>query len=208
MAVILGLVRTNWSGTTGGPGLTQLAIESVTDPHTWNASVAGVVTGAVRTMWNSCAAFLPDNIKLDVSPVVDLYSIADGDLVGSVSAGTVPSQVVGTSTAVFMMAAGLKVNLNTSQIKNGRRVRGSVFLVPAASTAFTTDGLALGTTRSTINGAFNTLMGTLATNNLQLTVWSRPIPDGKKYGPRLGDSTAVTNPDTSEKGAILRGRRD
>jgi hypothetical protein len=51
-------------------------------------------------------------------------------------------------------------------------------------------------------------MGTLATNNLQLTVWSRPIPDGKKYGPRLGDSTAVTNPDTSEKGAILRGRRD
>jgi len=208
MAVVLSICRTNWSGTTGGPGLTQLAFEAPTDPHSWDAAAAQRVVNAVRAAWVSIGAYLPDNIKLDVNPVVDTYDIVSGDLVGSSTAAAVPAQVAGTATANFSMAAGCKVNLNTGQIRNGRRVRGSVFIVPAASNAFTTDGLVLGTARSAINAAFAGINTTLASSNEQMTVWSRPIPEGKQYGPRDGASTLVTGFETSEKTAILKGRRD
>jgi hypothetical protein len=140
MAVDIAVVRTNWSGTTGGPGLTQLAFQAPTDPHTWDAAAAQRVVNAVRTAWSTTGGYLPDNIKLDVNPVVDIYNIISGDLVGSYTAASVPGQVVGTSAAAFSMAAGLKINLNTGVIRNGRRVRGSIYLVPASSSAMTTDG--------------------------------------------------------------------
>lgn len=208
MPVVVALVRTNWSGTTGGPGLTQIAMEAITDPHSWDATAAQTAVNAMRTCWQGMNSMLPDNIKLDVSPVVDVYTKIDGQLVGSYSAATTPTQVVGTSTAVFSMAAGVKVNLNTGQIRNGRRVRGSVFIVPATSAAFSTDGLVLSGSRVTINGSFNGMITTLAAANLVPCVWSRPIPAGKLYGPRDGATTPVTGIETSEKGAILRGRRD
>lgn len=208
MALVFGIVRTNWSGTTGGPGLTQTCIQAVTDPHSWNAAAATDATAAVRKAWLAIATMLPDNIKLDVQPVVDVYTAADGELVGSYAATAVPAQVVGASAAVFSMASGIKVNLNTGQIRNGRRVRGSIFIVPATSAAFTTDGMVLGSSRSLINSAFSGINTDLGPLNKQLAVWSRPIPDGKKFGPRAGGLTAVSAVDTSEKGAILRGRRD
>lgn len=208
MAVDVAIVRTNWSGTTGGPGLTQTAIEAITDPHTWDAAAAQRVVNAVRTAWNTMGSLLPDNIKLDVNPVVDVYNIMSGELVGSYTAATVPAQVAGSSAAAFAMASGLKVNLNTGQIRNGRRVRGSIFIVPAASTAFTADGLVLTSARGTVNAAWTAVNTTLASTNEQVTVWSRPIPEGKPYGPRDGAATLVTGFETSEKGAILKGRRD
>lgn len=208
MAIVFGMVRTVWSGTTGGPGLTQTAIQSIADPHSWNAQSAQDAVNAVRKAWLNISTFLPDNIKLDVQPVVDVYSAADGELVGSYAAAVVPAQVAGSNAAVFSMASGIKINLNTGAIRNGRRVRGSIFIVPAASSAFTTDGLVLGTTRTAINSAFAGINTDLAAVNKQVAVWSRPVPEGKPYGPRQGGLTAVSAFDTSEKGAILRGRRD
>jgi hypothetical protein len=208
MAIVTGVVRTNWSGTTGGPGLTQLAIEGATDPHTWDAAAAQVAVDAVRAFWVAIQALIPDNIKLDVSPVVDVYNAASGELVGSYSAAVTPAQVTGASAGNFMMAAGIKVNLNTGQIRNGRRVRGSIFIVPIQGTSYTADGLVIGTTRTLVNSSLNTMRTTLTNANKQLAVWSRPIPEGKPRGPRAGVTTAVTSVETSEKGAILRGRRD
>lgn len=208
MAIVTGIVRTNWSGTTGGPGLTQLAIAAITDPHSWDAAAAQNAVNAVRAMWFANNASLPDNIKLDVSPVVDVYNSITGALVGSYTAATVPSQVVGLNTGSFSMANGIKVNLNTGQIRNGRRVRGSMFIVPAGMDRFTTDGMVVAGTRTNINSSLTSMATTLATSNLQLQVWSRPIPAEKKYGPRDGVLTPVTGFETSEKGAILRGRRD
>lgn len=208
MAVVTSLVRTNWTGTTGGPGLTQFAIEGITDPHTWDAAAAQQAVNAVRQFWFDVAGIIPDNIKLDVQPVVDIYNIGSGELVGSYSAAAIPAQVAGTSVGSFSMASGIKANLNTGQIRNGRRVRGSVFIVPCAGASFSADGLVIASTRTTVNTALNTMRTALGTSNKQLAVWSRPIPAGKPYGPRAGVTTAVTGVDTSEKGAILRGRRD
>lgn len=208
MAIVFGMVRTNWSGTTGGPGLTQMAVQGITDPHTWNAAAAQRAVDAVRKAWFACVAYIPDNIKLDVQPVVDVYSSLDGELVGSYAAATTPAQVTGTATTSFSMANGLKVNLNTGAIRNGRRVRGSVFIVPAAIGAFTTDGLVAAATRTAINAAFQQINTDLLATNEQVAVWSRPLPEGHPKYPRPGALTAVTSFETSEKGAVLRGRRD
>lgn len=208
MAVVTAVVRTNWSGTTGGPGLTQLCIEGKTDPHSWDAAAAQVAVDAVRAMWQASRTYIPDNIKLDVSPVVDVYTNVDGQLVGSYAAPVVPAQTIGSATTNFSMASGVKVNLNTGQIRNGRRVRGSVFIVPSSGDTFTTDGLVTALARSGLNAAFQAMINTLSTNNKQLVVWSRPLPASDPKGPRIGGTTPVANAETSEKGAILRGRRD
>lgn len=205
MAVVVAVVRTGWLGTSGGPGLTQLFIEGITDPHTWDAAAAQIAVDAVRTFWDSIKALLPDEIVLTVSPVVDVYTIATGELVGSYSAATSPTSVVGTSAAVYSMASGMKANLNTGVIRNGRRVRGGIFIVPASSNTMTTNGAVASANRATVNTALNTMRGTLVAANKQLVVYSRPTDTPTV---RAGATAPVNAVETSEKVAILRGRRD
>jgi len=205
MAVVVALVRTGWSGTTGGPGVTQLHVEGITDPHTWDAAAAQIAVDAVRTFWDAIKAYLPNEIVLTVSPVVDVYDIISGDLVGSYSAATPPASVTGSATGVYSMASGMKINLNTGVIRNGRRVRGGIFVVPADGTAFTNGGVVAATPRTTMNTAVNTMRGTLVAANKQLVVYSRPVTTPTA---RDGATAAVNGAETSEKGAILRGRRD
>lgn len=205
MAVVVALVRTSWLGTSGGPGLTQLAIEGITDPHTWDAAAAQIAVDAVRTFWDSIKANMPNELTFTVSPVVDVYNIISGDLVGSYSAATPPTSVLGTDTGVYSMASGAKINLNTGVIRFGRRVRGAIYLVPMASLQTTNTGTVASTARTTFNNAVNTMRGTLVAANKQLVVYSRPrvLPT-----PRDGATSPVTGAETSEKTAVLRGRRD
>lgn len=205
MAVVTAIVRTSWSGTSGGPGLTQLAIEGITDPHTWDAAAAQVAVDAVRTFWNAIAGYLPNELILTTSPVVDVYNIMSGKLVGSHQAATAPASVLGTDAGIFSMASGAKINLNTGVIRNGRRVRGAVFLVPAGATTMSTAGLTSSAARTAINSAVNTMRGTLVAANKQLVVWSRNTTGTE---PGDGVTSPVVGVETSEKVAVLRGRRD
>ena len=204
----VGLVRTAWSGTSGGPGVTQLFVTNGNAFGSLTAAEAQSAVNAVRTFWFGLASFLPNEIVLLVSPVVDQYDVANGELVGSVSAATAPVSVVGTSQAVYSMPAGFKLNLNTGTVRNGRRVRGGIFVVPASSGAFSDGGLVSSATRTAANTAGAKLLSDLATAGLQLVVYSRPLDADQPKGPRNGAVAAVTAVETNEKGAILRGRRD
>lgn len=208
MAVVFAKVKTEWSGTSGGPGVTQMAFQGITDPHSWDSAAAQRVVDAVRKMWVACATGMPDNIQLKVNPTVDVFTAADGELVGSYTAATTPAVVMGSDTGPFAMASGIRVRLNTGQILNGRRVKGAVFIVPVGFGCFDTNGTVVAGTRTIVNNAFNQINTDLLASNEQLAVWSRPIPEGKPHGPRAGALTAVTNCDASTKGAILKGRRD
>lgn len=205
MAVVIALVRTAWSGTSGGPGVTQMAVQSITDPHTWDATSAQEAVNNVRAFWDAVKAQIPNNVTLTVSPVVDVYSIISGTLVGSHVAGTPPTAVVGTSSGQFAMANGIKLNLLTNEIRNGRRVRGAIFVVPIGFTAFNSDGTVDAATVTLFNTAAATMLGAFTTDNVQLAVWSRPqtLPV-----PRDGAASPVATVQTHTKGAVLRGRRD
>lgn len=202
------VVRTAWAGTSGGPGVTQTFIAKGNLFAELTASDAQAAVNAVRAFFASAAQYLPDEIQLTTSPVVDQYDIPSGDLISSVSAPTPPALVAGTSTAAYFMATGMKVNLNTTTIRNGRRVRGGIYLVPASSAVMGLTGNVLPGARTTINTAGNTLMNALTTAGLQLTVYSRPLTADQPKGPRGGNVATVTAIETNEKGAILRGRRD
>ena len=198
------IVRTAWAGTSGGPGLTQTAFRAQ-DGNFIDATDAQTAVNAVRAFWDAIKAYLPNEIVLTVSPIVDIYEEGDGELVASETAATAPTSVQGTSASLFSMASGMKINLNTAGIRFGRRVRGAIYVVPAASEIYTVTGSVGSTVRTPINTAGNTMRTTFTTAALELVVWSRPrtLPTVRE-----GAVTPVTSLETNEKVAILRGRRD
>jgi len=174
----------------------------------FSAAQAQTAVNAVRAFFFDVSALLPNEIVLTTSPVVDQYDIASGQLVGSVSAATPPASVGGTSTATFWMAAGVKVNLNTTNIRNGRRVRGGIYLVPSGSGVMNDSGTVSSAVRTTVNTAGGRLISALGASGIQLAVYSRPLGGDEPRGPRAGGISVVSAIETNEKGAVLRGRRD
>jgi hypothetical protein len=200
----LGIIRTAWAGTSGGPGLTQLAITEATGAAITVGQAQSAVN-AVRVFWDGIKGTLPNDITLTVSPVVDLYDEVTGELTGSTTAATPPTSVVGTVSSAFSMASGLKVNLNTGVIRFGRRVRGAIYVVPGAGTNNTDSGAIGSTVRATVNSAGATLLTAMNTAGLNLVVYSRPQTTPAA---RDGATSIVSGIETNEKVAVLRGRRD
>jgi hypothetical protein len=187
--------------------VTQTAI---TDDTGIFLTAAGAQTcvNAVRTFWDAIKANLPDEIVFTVSPVVDSYDETDGTLFASTSAAVAPTSVTGTSSAAYMMAAGIKVNLNTGVIRDGRRVRGAIYVVPAASTVYSALGTVGSSIRTSVNTAGTTMMTSLATAQHPLCVWSRERLASATLPQRDGAVSLVNAIEVNEKGAVLRGRRD
>lgn len=205
---IVGIVRTEWSGTSGGPGLTQHAVMGAAGGD-WNPSGAQDAVNAVRAFWAAITSHLPDELRLNVSPVVDTYTYADGELFSSSTAGNAPAVVAGTSTAGYAGGSGVKINWNTGQIRNGRRVRGATFIVPVASTVWTANGTLGAVATSAFNTAAANLLTALSAGGTSLCVYSRPLPVSERNPQgRAGFTTQVTSGSVSNKSAILRGRRD
>lgn len=217
MALVVGVVKTHWSGTSGGPGLTQMAFQSQTDPHTWDAAAAQTVVNAVRTFWGNLPTYLPNDITLQVDPVVDVFNIMDAGLVGTYTAATTPTAVSGSDVNAFAMASGLKLTLKTGSILNRRRVHGGLFLVPAAGACFDTSGNVVSGAVTAITNAANTLLTSTRTANAGWCVWSRPHKafvslkrDGTtiNHPARDGAASDITGFTLNTRGATLRGRRD
>lgn len=200
-------VRTHWAGTTGGAGLTQTNFVDAGGAVITNAQ-AGAAVNAVRAFWDAIKAYLPNEVNLTVSPVVDIYDIQTGDLTASTTWASAPAVVTGTGVDNYSMAAGLKVNANTADIRNGRRVRGAIYIVPANSSAFSNSGLAAAGAKSAINTAGANLNTALLAAGCNPIVWSRPIPADKPNGPRNGEKSVVSTFEVNDKTAVLRGRRD
>lgn len=202
---MVAIIRTHWEGTSGGPGLTQIAMNTALITTGWETQNTEPAVNAMRTFWDSLKTLLPNELTLTVSPIVDLYDPVTGELNGSVTSPTVPLPVIGQNTAVYSGGSGFKINWTTGEIKNGRRVAGHTYVVPAVSTAFTTNGTVAPATITMVNNAASAFLGTLAATEIEVRVWSRPreLPT-----PRPGTTTWVQSGVCSSKSAILRGRRD
>jgi hypothetical protein len=139
---------------------------------------------------------------------VDWYDTATGELMGSNVAPTAPAAVNGTSGAIYAGGAGFKVSWETGQVRDGRRVRGSTFIVPAASSAFSATGTVAAASRTTVNTAAATMIAAMHTGSVSLGVWSRPREATETLPARDGAPYEVLQGICSAKSAILRGRRD
>lgn len=199
------IIRTDWSGTSGGPGLTQMCLDTMENWPVPIESAGQDAVDAVRAFWLALQTVLPNELTLQVQPQIDNYNTLSGDLDFSITVPTTPAAVLGNSSATYAGGSGIKVVWETNQIKRGRRVRGSTFIVPAAGTAFSNTGVVTSAAQTTINNAAATLLTTLETNLTRLLVWSRPVT---LPTPRVGDTTPVEIGVCSQKSAILRSRRD
>lgn len=201
-------VRTAWAGTSGGPGVNQLFLQQTGTFGQLTQTEAQNAVNSVRNFWLALAGLLPNEITLTTSTVVDHYDVTDGSLVYSTTAATQPATVAGSDTGSYSMASGIKTQLQTGIIRNGRRVRGAIYIVPAASSAMSALGTVGTTPRNTVNTAGAALLTALNGAGMQLVVYGRPVKDSNGVVTRLGAATVVSQFDTSEKGAVLRGRRD
>lgn len=198
----ISIIRTEWSGTTGGPGLSQMCIEGFIPVP---AATAEDWCDAVRAFWFSLASLLPNELTLNVAPTVDSFDTETGDLDSTVVIASPPAQVAGASISTYAGGSGVKVKWDTNQIKFGKRVRGSTFIVPIASNAFTATGVVSGAAQTTINNAAATLVTAIDNFGGNLAVWSRPRTEPTA---REGFATHVVQGLCSTKSAILRSRRD
>lgn len=199
----VGILRTEWSGTSGGPGLTQMAAVAATGSE-WSATDAQAAVNAVRAFWDAQKAMLPNELTLQVQPVVDQYDELTGTLTDSVVAATQPVVVQGTSAAVYAGGTGYKINWETGLIRAGRRVVGHTYVVPCSSGTFDTDGTLNTNNAQLARDASLALISNLALSNIGLVVWSRPS-ETSQTPPGL---SAIQTVSITDKTAILRGRRD
>ena len=174
----------------------------------WNPGGAQGAVNAVRGFWEAIKAYLPDELTLVVSPIVDSYNRETGELTLSTIAATAPASVAGTGTLGYTGGAGMKVTWETGQIRDGRRVRGSTFIVPCTGAAFTATGTVGTTPKTTVNNAAAAMMTALGVANTSLGVWSRPREASLALPYRAGAAFEVMQGICSTKSAILRGRRD
>lgn len=159
------------------------------------------VNGALRTFYAAQAARLPDNVSVSFPTEVLEIDDASGELIGTAALANQPV-VTGTATAGWGAGLGARVVWGTNAIRFGRRVRGSLFLVPLANTSFDTNGRVADATRTAIVTAAQNLMTTLGTLSKSLVVYSRPTAKHP-----IGASSNVVAPSVSAVPGTLRGRK-
>jgi hypothetical protein len=199
----LGIVKIAWAGTSGGPGLTPVAVNSGTG-NVWTATNANAATAAARAFFASQAVNLPNELSLTVQPAVDQYAPETGELTGTVTASPAPTPVAGTSAGGYAGGVGLKIDWQTGIIRKGRRLVGHTYMVPIVASCFDNDGTLLAGTLTSFTTSGNTLISSLTSAGLALSVWSRPSQKGLNDGAVF----PVTGCAVKDKSAFQRGRRE
>lgn len=181
-------VRTTWSGSAVvGPGVSTFYVDE---------GVTGFIPD-FDAFWDSLASLLPVGVTLSTLNSGDLIDIDTGALTGTwTDAGT--ATTTGTASGTFALGVGAVINWRTSGIRNGRRVRGSTFIVPIADSFFDTSGTLSSSAVTALNAAPNTLITAVA----GLRIWSRPGPLGND-----GQSNTVVSADVPDRPSWLRSRR-
>jgi hypothetical protein len=182
--VALARVNCAWQNWPGSPGVSTFFFSVISQAK----------IDALRTFFNSLAAFFPTGLTIQVPSSGDYIDETDGGIGGSWAVGTTPTVVTGTSSAAYAGHAGMCIHWLTTGIVAGRRLRGRTFLVPVTSLSFEGNGTPTASAQTTLSNAANTLLTAVGTD---MAVWSRPVKAHTKYDPKTGASTAIPARDGS-----------
>lgn len=163
----------------------------------YSSAVGASLPADALTMLNSLKANFPPSLTFTVPGGGDLISENTGALTGSWTAGG-GGTVTGTGVGGFAIGVGARVKWSTAGITNGRRVRGSTFLVPLMGGSFDSSGRMQPATVTSLDTPVQAFL-TAQAGNLQ--VWSRPAPGRAGLGHDVTAATIITTPST------LRSRR-
>lgn len=160
--------RVAWTVPGGGDGVSTLHWNGSATP----TNIQGVVD-AIRQLFFAVRASIPDDVVLSFPSEVLEIENATGELTGSLVVDP-PDPVVGTSTATWSGAAGLRMVWFTASIVDGRRVRGATFLTPAGSDQFTTTGTVSSGAVTGVNAAIAAFLSSVAAQGDAMVVYSPP----------------------------------
>jgi hypothetical protein len=181
-------VRATWAGAAvTGPGVSTFYFNEI---HSGFVSALG----AYFTAW---ASWIPTGTTVTIQNTGDLLDIPTGQISGTWTDGT--TQVVAmTGAGVYNQGVGVRVKWNTAGIRNGRRVRGSTFMVPTIGAAQATDG----TPAAAALTAWNTAVSTLVTTSVsEMVTYSRPAPA------LAGQASEIISGSVADAVSWLRTRR-
>jgi len=185
---VLARVRVEWSGTpVVGPGISTFYFDQ---------GASGWVT-ALSAFFTSARAFVPTGALMTVPSSGDLIEDATGELQGAWSEGAT-TPIAGNGNGFWPMGVGARVQWDTAGIRNGRRVKGSTYIVPIVSSSFEGAGNLSAGTVSGLGNAANLLVSTMGS---AMKIWSRPSPG------LPGASHAVIDGSCPDKVSWLRSRR-
>lgn len=198
-------VKARWSGFSGAPGFSVLHFRDFgtgegggSDPTAEQAVAAAT---KVRTFFDTIKLRIPQGVSIQIEPDVEMIEDTTGDLVDSFTAGTQAIVDGGATGSSYSGATGAVVNFRTGSIKNGRRIRGRLFLVPLASNVFA-EGVINPGILPDFQAAADALVD--STGSPDLGVYSRPSSTAATDG-RWVIATSANVPNLS---AVLRSRRD
>lgn len=147
--------------------------------------------------YDAIKSSFPAGVTWTVPASGDLIDVATGALSGTWTdfpGGTVNS----TGSGVFSLGVGARAVWGTSGIRNGRRVKGSTFLVPLAGGAYAADGTLAGATLTSLQSGASALLTASGSN---MRIYSQPAPGSG------GQSNTVVDASVPDKVSWLRSRR-
>jgi hypothetical protein len=180
-----------WTGFTGSPGYTVLNFfdELTTGEMT-------LAAGRVEDFFTAIAARIPDIATITYPGEATIHDNT-GVLTGALAI-TPPTSTNCVGLGSYAAPVGARVGWETGTISGGRRVRGRTFLVPLVSSTFDTDGTLTSANLTVILNAATAFLAGLATDGVQLAVWSQ-------VGSSVSPVNSATVPDQA---TVLRSRRD
>lgn len=159
---ILKRYRVTWAGTpVVGPGLSTF-YESP------ESGVGGA--DAIEAFFAAIASYVPLGMSWTIPSNGDLITAETGVLTGSWSDPGTGGVVTSSGASSYVNGTGMRVVWNTDGIFKGRRVKGSTFIVPVASTGFEGPGNIIPAVLTGAQAAANALVGSLD----NMAIWSRP----------------------------------
>ena len=182
-------VRAAWQNWPGAPGVSTFYLNN---PPT-QAQI-----DAIRSFFNALITLLPSGLTITVPGSGDVLDDATGHINGAWSVATPPAVVTGTGAGNYAGNAGMCAHWLTNSVLLGRRIKGTTFLVPMISTAFSTDGSPGTSALSTVGTAAAGLVTGVGAN---MKVWHRPTHFAG------GSSYTVTGSSVPDLAISLRSRR-
>lgn len=182
-------LRVEWSGSAVvGPGLTTFYGTGFT---------AADMSAAVNDYFQAVRTEVPSGITWTTPMGGDVLDEVTGALTGTWGTGG-SFQTSSNGAGGYAAGVGVRHTLQTQSVVNGRRVRGSFFLVPIRSGLYDNDGSIVNSSLTTIDAAAQALYTAL---NTEWVVWSRPTAT------RAGSAAEVTGVTTPDRVSWLRSRR-
>jgi hypothetical protein len=174
------------------------------DGITVDSELVDGVHDAIHQFYSGLALHLPSSMSYAIQPEVKELDAESGKLLGLVAAGATLADIHGLATAnTYPAGVGTRVRWLTGQIVFGRRLSGSLFLVPLASNAYTSAGSLDGAIQGAILASADTLVGNLQGLSCSMIVFHRP-PKGATTG---GVIAVVQAQSVGTAPASLRSRR-